>query len=1273
MASVANSTNDDDAALNLTSQPTIKAFPEAEGYGAESVGGRGGTLMFVTNLNDRGPGSLRVAVESSGPRTVIFRVAGVITLDRALQVTNPFLTIAGQTAPQPGVTLRMNPSAFEPSDPLVTETVLTISTHDVIVRYLKLRRGDGARSGDNINIVAPAHDVIIDRVSLSWATDESVIIWTFEKKSALEAAGVHNVSFQNSIIGESLNQDTTHWLDPNVSHTQEQIDDPAHTDYLGDIGVNVHPLGFIVGGHRDFTAWQQVRDIDVHHNVFANNTHRNPRVAARGIRMINNVVFNWFTRAGSSEKSAIVDYIGNIYQHGPLSRSVDGGPSDPARPRFLWHDLTSSELVRVDPMDPSIYLAENIAPAVPSMVDPSNDNWAMIMESWTGDVRGTTPQLDLGLRRNERLAEAPHSVSISTPDADQPLQLVANAGATQFLDETGQFQSYVDYVDARTMSGITTGNSRYSTKSRIYKTANQAGGYAAFESQLHASYSDSDLDGMADAWESIHGLDLSTNGDEDNDGYLNIEEFINGTDPLRPEQNQVFIGLDQFSNVTLTETGGFSNSVSVETDPNTNELIFRTPTKVLTNDGLEFTNEWRIDRTLILGGLQANLGTGDDQLDFRGVDLDSTILAGSGDDRIKTGNGSNEVFGGLGNDQIVGGQGVDNVAGDQGDDTIFGGGNDDDLSGGDGHDIVVGNGGNDLVQGDSGNDVLSGSRGFDTLYETLPALDLHELRSASLTSHDRTGSAAVETDRLAAFEFAVLIGSRKLETIDAAQFTHAVRIIGGAGNDRIIGTVFSDTLGGSSGDDIVLGRLGNDVAHGGNGDDLLDGSFGNDVLIGGNGNDQLAGFSGDDLLIGGSSADTIHRGLGDDRAYGGSGDDAISGNDGNDFLLGDLGDDTLIGGPANDTLLGSGGNDLAFGNSGKDLLRGQGGRDILVAAETIGGTNEGDVLVGKPREIYQEFAFDAAWVHHAPSTLSTLTSLSNTAATYSVSESGTHVLSQGDVTAVIVDNRAIDTATLPGHTGGYNGVGWLTHAQQPNNLFVPTFSGLNFEFMFDGTDVGRPLMFEPRRAPLEMRVVNDTTVELYQPATEFWQLESTVRYEMLDDGTIEMTVEIVPHADTFQNEFIGLLWASYIQQPDSNGLRFYSGAGEQDAGQLVSFDDFKGAFQSSTDNLVLAHDPNFFDLALCISSTTYSQPWFYGVSNGLAWALMFRPEDDVRFSQAPAGGGAGNPAWDFQYLIPQFEVGRRYQMVMRAQYMPYSSPEQVVEDTARHRAALGQF
>src|SRR5215468_3239390 len=107
---------------------TIPAFPGAEGFGANTPGGRGGKVIFVTNLDDSGPGSFRAACDAEGPRIVIFRVSGLISLASPITVKNPFLTIAGQTAPGDGICLR--------------NFTFNIATHDVVVRYLRSRLGD---------------------------------------------------------------------------------------------------------------------------------------------------------------------------------------------------------------------------------------------------------------------------------------------------------------------------------------------------------------------------------------------------------------------------------------------------------------------------------------------------------------------------------------------------------------------------------------------------------------------------------------------------------------------------------------------------------------------------------------------------------------------------------------------------------------------------------------------------------------------------------------------------------------------------------------------------------------------------------------------------------------------------------------------------------------------------------------------------------------------------------------------------------------------------
>src|SRR5687767_15113871 len=140
---------------------SARAFDGAVGWAADTPGGRGGAILRVTSLAADGPGSLRAALEAKGPRIIVFEVGGVIDLGRAtLSIDEPFLTIAGQTAPSPGIT--------------IIRGGLDIRTHDVIVRHIRIRTGvDGQapRSGweaDALSTVG-AYNVIVDHCSMSWA------------------------------------------------------------------------------------------------------------------------------------------------------------------------------------------------------------------------------------------------------------------------------------------------------------------------------------------------------------------------------------------------------------------------------------------------------------------------------------------------------------------------------------------------------------------------------------------------------------------------------------------------------------------------------------------------------------------------------------------------------------------------------------------------------------------------------------------------------------------------------------------------------------------------------------------------------------------------------------------------------------------------------------------------------------------------------------------------------------------------------------------------
>jgi len=300
-------------------------------------------------------------------------------------------------------------------------------------------------------------------------------------------------------------------------------------------------------------------------------------------------------------------------------------------------------------------------------------------------------------------------------------------------------------------------------------------------------------------------------------------------------------------------------------------------------------------------------------------------------------------------------------------------------------------------------------------------------------------------------------------------------------------------------------------------------------------------------------------------------------------------------------------------------------------------------------------------------------------APYTVPETPYVVLERGDIRAVIVSNEPVDDDVLAGHRAGYSGLASLTHTEHEENFFVPAYAGLNFEHIHDGTAQERDVLFEPRRASMEIRRIDRHRVELYQEPTPHWQLESWLRYELLPDGVIEMTLECIPHERVFSNDYIGLFFASYIHQPESLDIHFLgrpSNAGDGEPQWIRGVTPAHGELsthRSAGDNRTFSHDAEFpLTLVFNFSDYRYDEPWYYGVSGGMALVLMFRQCDEVRLSQSPSGGGKGNPAWDFQWFVPEYEMGRRYRFVMRAMYLPFESPEQIVTATARHRAALNR-
>jgi hypothetical protein len=271
------------------------AFPEAEGYGRFAAGGRGGRVYEVTNLNDAGAGSLRAAVEASGPRTVVFRVGGVIALKSKMVVHNPYLTVAGQTAPGDGICV-------------TNYTFGCFETHDVIIRHVRIRVGDASGVTQDGCGARGCDQVIFDHCSISWSIDEG-----FSSREG------RNLSVQRCIVSEALNL-------------------AGHAKYVG-TGKGHSFAGSISGNVGSF-----------HHNLLAHCTGRNwslaggldrtgQRLAGR-LDLRNNVVYNWRDRTTDGGVYEL-NFVNNFYRPGPATTRftlLKPDPGDPERGMRAYMD-----------------------------------------------------------------------------------------------------------------------------------------------------------------------------------------------------------------------------------------------------------------------------------------------------------------------------------------------------------------------------------------------------------------------------------------------------------------------------------------------------------------------------------------------------------------------------------------------------------------------------------------------------------------------------------------------------------------------------------------------------------------------------------------------------------------------------------------------------------------------------------------------------------------------------------------------------------------------
>jgi hypothetical protein len=272
-------------------------------------------------------------------------------------------------------------------------------------------------------------------------------------------------------------------------------------------------------------------------------------------------------------------------------------------------------------------------------------------------------------------------------------------------------------------------------------------------------------------------------------------------------------------------------------------------------------------------------------------------------------------------------------------------------------------------------------------------------------------------------------------------------------------------------------------------------------------------------------------------------------------------------------------------------------------------------------------------------------------------------LSAGDLTATFADNTAFGD-----HSDRYNGIASLSHTKEKGALFVPAYAGFNIEHVFGGDSLVQ--LFEPRLHLMELFRKSDNEVVLYQSATPLSHTESVTTFKLVPPHYIDVEFSC-RFTDTkfFNHGYAGIFWASYINEPPDKKIYFYGKRSSESPSWIAAYSPVHGTVsthRSVSDNNDFFFAPDFnARLASHFSDFRFIKPYYYGRFKDMVFAYLFEEKSLIRFSQSPTGGGDKNPAWDFQFLIPNPQADKTYSFKCRLIYKPFTDVYDVEKEYAK--------